>query len=163
MIATLREFWASRTPAARIAVTVTSVLVVTALLAWTTYSIDKARTRLHAAVTTLPAQARQVDTQADEIERLRGNPAAQASQTDLRTHIQNQVNAAGLTRALGRVDATDADQVQVVFGSIAYAEWLAWIERLQMQQIHLDTCRIEALATRGMVNVTATLVRARSK
>ncbi len=163
MKAALREFWASCTPAARLVFAVTFALIVAGVLIWTAYSAETARTRLRTAVTTLQAHAHQVDGQADEIERLRGKPTAPASQTDLRTLIQNQANAAGLARALGRVDATDADQVQVVFGSIAYAEWLAWIDRLEMQQVRLAACRIEALSARGMVSVTATLVRARPK
>jgi type II secretory pathway component PulM len=60
-----------------------------------------------------------------------------------------------------RIDAQNADQVQVVFGSVAFADWLAWVATLQAQRIRLDTGRIEALSTPGLVSVTATLTRPR--
>ena len=60
-----------------------------------------------------------------------------------------------------RIDAPDANQVQVVFGSVAFADWLAWIASLQTQHIRLDSSRIEALSTPGLVGVTATFVRAK--
>lgn len=60
-----------------------------------------------------------------------------------------------------RIDARDADQVQVVFGSIAFADWLAWVATLQGQHIRLDTGRIEALTTPGLVGTTATFTRAK--
>ena len=55
----------------------------------------------------------------------------------------------------------DADQVVAVFGAVAFADWLNWISTLKSQQVRLDTCRIEALSTPGLVSVTATLVRAK--
>ena len=60
-----------------------------------------------------------------------------------------------------RMDARDADQVQVVFGSVAFADWLTWVASLQGQNIRVDTGRIEALSTPGLVSVTATFVRAK--
>jgi general secretion pathway protein M len=62
-----------------------------------------------------------------------------------------------------RVDAPDADQVVVVFGAVAFADWLNWIDALKAQQVRLDTCRIEALSTPGLVGITATLVRPKSQ
>jgi type II secretory pathway component PulM len=62
-----------------------------------------------------------------------------------------------------RLDAKDADQVQVVFGSVAFADWLAWVATLQAQRIRLDTSRIEALSTPGLVSVTATFARAKTQ
>jgi type II secretory pathway component PulM len=47
----------------------------------------------------------------------------------------------------------------VTFGAVAFAAWLAWVERLQSQQVRVDACRIEALATPGLVSAAATLVR----
>jgi len=60
-----------------------------------------------------------------------------------------------------RIDAPDANQVQVVFGAVAFAEWLAWVASLQAERIRLDTGRIETLSTPGMVGVTATFTRAK--
>ena len=77
--------------------------------------------------------------------------------------MQNRIDAAGLSRALTRMDVPDADQVVVVFGAVAFADWLDWIAGLQSQQVRLDACRIEALATPGLVSVAATLARPKSK
>jgi type II secretory pathway component PulM len=62
---------------------------------------------------------------------------------------------------LQRIDARDADHVEVAFGSVPFADWLAWVASLQAQRIRLDTSRIEALKTPGLVSVTATFARAK--
>ena len=49
----------------------------------------------------------------------------------------------------------------VVFGAVAFADWLNWIAALKSQHVRLDACRIEALSTPGLVSVTATLIRAK--
>src|ERR1019366_8732215 len=122
-------------------------------------SAYRARTQLGSSVSVLRAQALRLDSDANEL--ARAAPAAPTPQTDLRTQVQAQAGAAGLARALLRIDARDADQVQVVFGSVAFADWLAWIATLQAQHIRLDTGRIEALTTPGLVSVTATFTRAK--
>ena len=74
----------------------------------------------------------------------------------------SQITCAQTVRpALVRIDAPDANQVKVDFGALPFADWLAWVASLQAQQVRLDTCRIEALSTPGLVSVTATLVRAK--
>ena len=73
--------------------------------------------------------------------------------------MQAQLESAGLARSLLRIEAVDASQVRVVFGAVPFYEWLAWVENMQSQQIRLDTTRIEALTTAGLVSVTATFVR----
>ena len=42
-----------------------------------------------------------------------------------------------------------------------FADWLAWVATLQEQHIRLDSSRIEALSTPGLVGISATFVRAR--
>ena len=121
----------------------------------------RARAQLRAGVTTLRAQAATLEQQAAEIERLRTAPAKAASQTNLRALVQAQADAAGLSRALVRIDAPDADQVVVVFGAVAFADWHNWIVALKSQNVRVDACRIEALSTPGLVSVTATLARAK--
>jgi type II secretory pathway component PulM len=94
---------------------------------------------------------------------VRALPAPPASKTDLRTLVQARIEVAGLARALVRIDAPDSSQVQVVFGAVSFADWLALVANLQAEHIRLDTSRIEALSTTGMVGVTATLTRARQQ
>ena len=161
MRARLRRLWESRSPRERAVVAVLAALLGVALYLWLVQSAERARGQLRASVTTLRAQAAGVEQQAVEYERLRAAPPATASSTDMRTLVQAQAGAAGVSRALQRIDAPDANQVQVVLGSVAFSDWLTWVAGLQSQQIRLDTCRIEALSTAGLVTVTATFVRAK--
>ena len=161
MNAALRRAWESRSPRERAVIAALAVLLGVALYVWLVQSAGRARAQLHTSVTTLRAQAARLDQQALEYVRLRAAPAATASPTDLRTLVQAQAGAAGLSRALVRIDAPDADHVVAVFGAVAFADWLNWIAGLKAQQVRLDAGRIEALSTPGLVSVTATLVRAK--
>ena len=161
MRARLLKAWESRAPRERAIIAALAVMLGAALYVWLVQSAGHARTQLGASVTTLRAQAARLDQQATELERLRAAPAISVSQTDLRTLVQAQAGAAGLSRALVRIDAPDADQAVVVFGAVAFADWLNWIAGLTSQHVRLDACRIEALSTPGLVSVTATLVRAK--
>ena len=134
-------------------------LLTLALYAWFAQSAGQARVQLRATVTALQAQASRLELQANEVARLRAAPAATASRTDLRTLLQTQVSGSRLAPALLRIDVADADQVQLTFGAVAFADWLAWVASLQAQRVRVDSCRIEALATPGMVSVTVTLAR----
>ena len=163
MRARLRKAWDSRAPRERVVIATLAVVVAVALYFLLVQTAARARAQLRPAVTTLRAQAAGLDQQAAEVERLRAAPALSASHTDLRTLVQDQATAAGLSRALVRIDAPDADQVVVVFGAVAFADWINWIAGLKLQQVRLDACRIEALSTPGLVGVTATLARAKSK
>ena len=161
MRARLRRLWESRAPLERAIVAALAVVLVAALYAGFVLSATRARVQLRASVMSLRSQAARVEQQAAELGRLRIAPVVSASQTDLRTLVQAQARDAGLSHALVRIDAPDADQVVVVFGAVAFADWLNWIAGLKAQQVRLDTCRIEALSTPGLVGVTATLVRAK--
>lgn len=161
MSARLRSLWESRSSRERAVVAVVAAVVGAVLYLWLVQSAERARGQLKTTVSTLRAQATRVDQQAVEYERLRVTPPVTASSTDLRTLVQSQAGAAGVSRALQRIDAPDANQVQVVLGSVAFADWLTWVAGLQTQQVRLDTCRIEAMSTAGLVSVTATFVRAK--
>ena len=158
----LRKAWESRAPRERAIIAALAVMLGAALYVWLVQSGGPARVQLRESVTMFRAQAARLDQQALEYGRLRAAPAATASPTDLRALVQARVGDAGLTRALLRIDAADANQVKVVFGALAFADWLAWVASLQAQQVLLDACRIEALSTPGHVSVTATFTRPKS-
>jgi general secretion pathway protein M len=157
----LRKIWESRSPRDRVLIAILAAVVAAVLYLWLMQSAQSARTQLGASLSVLRAQAMRLDLDATELARVRAMPVPPAAQTDLRTLIQARADAAGLARALVRIDAPDANQVQVVFGAVAFAEWLAWVASLQAERIRLDTGRIEALSTPGMVGVTATFTRAK--
>jgi general secretion pathway protein M len=160
MRARLRKIWESRSPRDRVLIAILAAVVAVVLYLWLMQSAQRARTQLGASSSVLRAQAIRLDLDATELARVRALPVPPSAQTDLRTLIQTRADAAGLARALLRIDAPDANQVQVVFGAVAFAEWLAWVASLQAERIRLDTGRIEALSTPGMVGVTATFTRA---
>jgi len=156
----LRQTWQSRTPRERAIVTVLAVVVVAALYAALVVSAGRARPQLRASVLSLRADAVRLDQQASEVERLRAVRPPAASQTDLRTLIQEQAGSAGLAGSLVRIDAPDATRAQVVLGAVPFPDWLNWIVALDSQHVRLETCRVEALSKPGLVSVTATFVRA---
>lgn len=161
MKARLRKIWESRSPRDRVLIAILAAVVAVVLYLWLIQSAQRARTQLDASLSVLRAQAIRLDLDATELERMRAMPVPPAAQTDLRTLIQARADAAGLSRALVRIDAPDANQAQVVFGAVAFAEWLAWVAGLQAERIRLDSGRIEALSTPGMVGVTATFTRSK--
>ena len=163
MKAKLRTLWQSRAPRDRVVIAVLAALVGVASYVWLVQSTHHAHARLRASVPALRAQAARLEQQAAELERLRSAPPPSVSTTDLRTLVQAQAGAAGLSGALGRIDAPDPNQVVVVFGAVAFADWLNWVASLKSQQVRLDACRVEALSTPGLVSVTATLVRTKHK
>ena len=163
MRARLRQAWATRSPRERTILPVLALLLGIFLYVWLVHSAERARAQLRTSVATLRTQATGVAQQAVEFERLRAMPAISASPTDLRALVQARAGAAGLTPSLASIAAQGADQVVVVFGAVAFADWLSWIDGLKSQQVRLDGCRIEALSTPGLVSVTANLVRAKSQ
>lgn len=163
MIATLSKRWQACTPRERMVLTWGAAILAAALYLWLLQSASEARTKLTTAVTTLRTNAARLELHASEVERLRTLQLAPAASIELRTLVQNQADAAGLSRALLGITVVDTSQVQVAFGSVAFADWLRWIDSLHKQQVRLDTCRIEALSTAGLISVTATLVRTRSQ
>lgn len=162
MNARLRKLWESRSPRDRIIIAALAAVVGVLLYLSLVQSAYRARLQLGSSVSALRMQAQRLDADANELARARAAPAAPAPQTDLRTQVQAQAGAAGLAHALLRIDAQNTDQVQVVFGSVAFADWLAWVATLQTQHVRLDTARIEALSTPGLVSVTATFTRPRT-
>ena len=163
MKARLRKLWESRSPRDRAILVVLGALVGTLLYLSLVQSAYRARAQLGSSVSVLRAQALRLDAEANELARARAAPAVPAAQSDLRTQVQAQAGASGLARAMLRIDAQNADQVQVVFGSVPFADWLAWVATLQAQHIRLDTGRVEALSTPGLVSVTATFTRPKSQ
>lgn len=163
MKAQLKKQWESRSPRDRAIIAVFAALVATLLYLLLMQSAYRARTQLGASLSVLRTQALRLDADASELARVRALPALPASQIDLRTQVQSQAAASGLGSTLQRIDASGTDQVQVVFGSVAYADWLTWVATLQQQQIRLDSSRIEALTTPGLVSITATLTRAKAQ
>lgn len=161
MRARLREAWESRAPRERVIVAILALTIGAALYGWLVHSLGRAHLGLQASVATLRAQAVGLELQAVEFERLRATPLPPISPTDLRLLVEAHIEEAGLSHALARIDAPDANQVVVVFGPVEFAKWITWAAGLKSRQVRLSACRIEALPAPGMISVTATLRRAK--
>jgi general secretion pathway protein M len=159
----LLKLWESRSPRERAIVAVAGVVLGIFIYVVLVQTATRARMQLRNSVSSLRAQASSLEQQAVELERVRAAPPLLASQTDLRTLIQADAAAAGLSRSMVSIDALDANQVAVVFGAVAFADWHNWVVGLSLQQVRVDACRIEAMSTPGLVSVTATLARSKPK
>lgn len=159
MKSALRQWWMSRAPQERRVIAAATLGLGLVFYAWLLQDTVQARRQLMPAVGQLRAQAVRQGVQADEIVRLRTMPASPPSATDLRQLVQRQLDASGLARSLVSMELVDAHQVKLVFGSVAFADWLAWADAMQAQQLRLAAVRIEAQPVDGQVSVTATLER----
>ena len=153
------QYWLARAPRERVLIAVSAALLVGGLSLWLVHAVDRSRAELLTSVPALRARADLLERQTVEFERLRAAPAMTVSQGDLCALLQAQAGSAELSRALVSAEAVDANLVKVVFGAVAFADWLEWVAGLEAQHIHLDACRIEALAAPGMVSIAATLSR----
>lgn len=159
MRARILKLWESRAPRERMFIAGLAIVVGVTLYLWLVTEADRARTQLHVSVPQLRAQSVLLEQQASEHESLRAAPFRAAPSDDLRTLMQTQVNATGLSHALVSLDAADANQVQMVFSAVPFADWLNWAAAMQSQQVRFDGGRIEALPEPGMVSVTGTFIR----
>ena len=160
MRARLRQAWAARTAGERAILMMLAMVLGAAVYLMLALSGHAAHRRLQAGLASLQVQAAAVLQQAAEVDRLRATPPPPASATDLRTLVEAHAGAAGLARALLRIEATDANRVVVVFGAVDFGDWLRWVDSLGAQRVLVEACRIEALPAAGSVSVTATLARA---
>ena len=148
-----------RTPRERLVIVGVLAVVMAVLYVLWVQVAQRARRELSAGVVALRGQARNVASQSNEIERLRRLPQAAAGQLDLRALVQRQAGASGIARGLQRMETPEPGRVQVACGAGAFSDGLGWVGALQAQQLRVETCRVEAMTTPGLVNVTVTLVR----
>jgi len=160
--AALRKAWKARSPRERMVVAALAAVLGAACYLLLLQSAERGRGQLRTSVAALRTQAALLEQQAAEHQLLRATPATPASTTDLRALVQARADAARLS-GMTRIEAPDADHVQVVFGAVPFADWLGWVAALQAQHVSLEAARIEALSAPGMVSATATLSRAKAQ
>lgn len=151
--------WEGRKPIERMVFVAAVIAVVVLIYLWLVIVAADARNSLKSKQPVLRAQSLRLEQQAAELERLRNTPPAPPVQGDLRALVQTQVESVGLAKSVVRLDSTDASQVQLVLGDVAFPSCLALIEGLRAQRIRLDSSRIEAATAPGTVTFTATFVR----
>lgn len=106
----------------------------------------------------LRADMRDFEQQALEYDRLRVFPSSPLLPEDLRALVQTQAEAAGISDTLALVDATNTYQVHVAFSTVPFADWLSWVEEMQLKHLRFKSGRIEGRPESGMVDVAATFV-----
>lgn len=161
MISRMHLIWTSLAKRQRTGIIALIGVALTGLYLALLLTAGPARDRLQVNVMALRKQSAQLSLQAAEYARLRNAPVPGIAKTDLRSVVQSQADAAGLSGALVKIEVQDADRVQITFGSIAFGDWLDWIRSLHAQHTRIESCRIEALTAAGLVSVTAVLVRTR--
>lgn len=154
----MQELWATRNPRERMVITAVAALLALALLTTLIVSAHRASPALRESVLRLQRQSNRMAVDAAALQRLRATPIKMES-GDLRATVQTQAQAAGVAGSLAHVDAEGANRVKTVCNQVSFSDWLAWVANLQALKIHLDASRIEALATPGLVNATATFAR----
>lgn len=155
----LSKLWQARAPRERTVIAASALILGLAAYIGLVLSAERGRAPLRVAVAELRTQSARLDQQALEYGQLQSARPATASASDLRALLQAKIVESGLASALVRIDLADADHVTVVFGAIAFADWLAFSAGLQAQHLRVESCRLEALAKPGLVSVTAILVR----
>ncbi len=157
----LTQWWQSRTGRERALLIAACVIIAVVLYVGLLRMANESRVRLRTSVAALRVQSMQLERDAAEIEALKGAAVKNDAPGDLRTIVQEQAASAGLSGRLGRIEAPEADQLQVSFGAVGFAQWLTWISALQSRHVLLESCRVEALSSPGLVSLTATLSRPR--
>lgn len=159
MNARLDAWWQARTFRERVFAVGLAVFLAALVYVLLVHTAQQARAQLGVSLSGLRTQAQRLERDAAEVRRLREAPPPAPSPTSLRVLVQAQIDAAGLAQGVRRIDAGGPAQVQAEFGALAFADWLTLVNTLQAQQVRLDTCRIEALSTPGLVSVNAVFVR----
>ena len=126
--------------------------------AWFAWNAHLAGARLGAGTASLRQQLGILDGQADEIMRLRQVKPVLRARTELRMSVRMLAQEMGLATALVRIDVLDEKRVQVIFGTVAFADWLAWVAALEARQLWVESSRLEAAQAAGMVSATVVLV-----
>lgn len=155
----LKSLWESRAPRERWVLAVLLGVVGALLYLWLLSAAQHARTRLRTSVEQLRIDAVHVDQGAEEIARLRATRPPTLPQGDLRTLLQAQLGTSGLGGSLVSIQALDPGQVKLVLGAVPFADWLACVDQLRLQQVQLAETQVTALPASGMVSVSATFVR----
>lgn len=159
----LLQFWSACSPAARVAWLIMLSIGAAVLYAVLVYSAEQSRARLKTGISELRVKSADMEKQASEISRLRAMAStATHSGMDFPKTVQALVDSNGLATT-AKINHRDAENIELVLGNLPFAQWLAMARSLQAQQIRIESCKVEGLAIPGMVSISATLTRPRTR
>jgi general secretion pathway protein M len=155
----LIQFWRSRAPRERLILGGGSALLVLALgyaYAWLPMQRDVAQ--LRQALPQLRVQAQQLQQDAQEVTRLKAQPAVTQAAGSLVSAVEQGALASGLRERIESITPQDASHVRVVLPQVTFDEWVGWLGELQTSHgVRVESARIEATDDAGMVSVDAVL------
>lgn len=155
----LIQFWRSRAPRERLILGGGSALLVLALgfaYAWLPKQRDAAQ--LRQALPQLRAQAQQLQQDAQEVARLKAQPAVTQEAGSLVRAVEQGALTSGLRERIESITPQDASHVRVVLPQVTFDAWTSWLGELQTSHgIRVESARIEATDEAGMVSVDAVL------
>ena len=155
-----------RLPAARRRLAVYAIAIIGGgFFMWFLQTLDHAHTALATIVDGAAerAQAALLEQRAVEFTQLRARPPLASATVDLRALVQTELNAAGLAAQVDGLEVLEGGRVRVALATVAFADWLSLLERLQSQQVLVEVCSVQTLAMRGRVQASATLTLARRR
>ena len=153
-----------RLPAARRRLAVYAIAIIGGgFFMWFLQTLDHAHTELRRSIPALRAQAALLEQRAVEFTQYRARPPLASATVDLRALVQTELNAAGLAAQADGLEVLEGGRVRVALATVAFADWLSLLERLQSQQVLVEACSVQTLAMRGRVQASATLTLARRR
>lgn len=136
-----QAFWAARAPRERLALGLAGLVVGGALAYAAVYEpLAKSRADLEKRLPKVRAEARLMQAQVAEIERLRKR-APVAGQTSLVARLGATAAARGLRAGLSDIGALGEDRARVA-GNLSLPAWLDWLGELEGQGIRVVSCRL---------------------
>lgn len=156
----LIQFWRTRVPRERLILAGGSTLLLLALgFAYVWLPMQREVVQLRQALPQLRVQARQLQQDAQEVARLKAQPAVTREAGSLALAVEQRALATGLRERIESITPQDAGHVRVVLPQVAFDAWLAWLGELQTSHgVRVDSARIGATDDSGMVSVDAVLV-----
>jgi general secretion pathway protein M len=156
----LIQFWRTRAPRERLVLAGGSALLVLALgFAYAWLPMQRDVEQLRQALPQLRVQARQLQQDAQEVVRLKAQPAVIREAGSLVQAVEQRALATGLRERIESITPQDAGHVRVLLPQVAFDAWIAWIGELQASHgVRVKSARIEATAAAGMVSIDAVLV-----
>lgn len=155
----LIQFWRTRAPRERLVLGGGSALLVLALgyaYGWLPMQRDVAQ--LRQALPQLRVQAQKLQQDAQEVARLKAQPAVTQEAGSLVGAIEQRALASGLRERIESITPQDASHVRVVLPQVTFDEWIGWLGELHTSHgVRVESTRIEATDDAGMVSVDAVL------
>lgn len=156
---TLIQFWRTRAPRERLVLAGGSALLALALgVAYGWLPMQREVAQLRMALPQLRDQARQLQQDAQEVGRLKTQPAVMRETDNLALTIEQRAIASGLRERIESITPQGVGQVRVVMPRVAFDDWIGWLAELQTSHgVRVESARIDATDDAGMISVDALL------